>query len=121
MCVYVHTFLFTQDSVYDKGVQTFNQIYWDIWDGRGQSVFNSVGNQFATVSQGILEGYVFIANFDRCYGTLSNPKVIQMPMGSQHHPTDSTLKERKAVGLAYSPNGQFLYVISVFGFIYPDE
>jgi hypothetical protein len=109
----VHTFLFTQDSVYDKGVQTFNQIYWDIWDGRGQSVFNSVGNQFATVSQGILEGYVFIANFDRCYGTLSNPKVIQMPMGSQHHPTDSTLKERKAVGLAYSPNGQFLYVISV--------
>jgi hypothetical protein len=94
-------------------VQTFNQIYWDIWDGRGQSVFNSVGNQFATVSQGILEGYVFIANFDRCYGTLSNPKVIQMPMGSQHHPTDSTLKERKAVGLAYSPNGQFLYVISV--------
>ena len=109
----VHTFLFTQDSVYDKGVQTFAEPFWDIWSGRGQSVFNQVGNQFATTSQGTLEGYTFIADFDRCYGTLSNPKVIQMPMGSQHHPTDSTLKERKAVGLAYSPNGQFLYVISV--------
>jgi hypothetical protein len=109
----VHTFLFTQDSVYDKGTQLFNQIYWDIWDGRGQSVFNSVGSQFSTVSQGTLEGYVFIADFDRCYGTLSNPKVIQMPEGSQYNPNDASLKERKAVGLAYSPNGQFLYVISV--------
>jgi hypothetical protein len=108
----VHTFLFTQDSVYDKGVQAFAQPNWGPWDIRGQSTFNSDGSRFATTSHCSSCGLIFIADFDRCHGLLSNPMVIQMPLGSQHNPNDTTLTDRESVGLAFSPNNQFLYVIS---------
>ena len=109
----VHTFLFTQDSVFDKGVQKFAEPVWGVWDIRGQSAFNVEGTQFATTSHGSSTGLIFLADFDRCYGKLSNPKVIQMPAGSQHIPSDTTITERLSVGLAYSPNGEFLYVASM--------
>jgi hypothetical protein len=108
----VHTFLFTQDSVYDKGVQVFAQPNWGPWDIRGQSTFNIDGSMFATTSHGSSTGLVFIADFDRCHGLLSNSSVIQMPLGSQHNPNDTTLWDRLSVGLAFSPNNKFLYVIS---------
>ena len=108
----VHTFLFTQDSVYDKGTQVFAQPNWGPWDIRGQSTFNSDGSRFATTSHGSSTGLVFLADFDRCYGILSNPSVIQMPWGSQHNPNDTTLMDRLSVGLTFSPNNKFLYVIS---------
>jgi hypothetical protein len=108
----VHTFLFTQDSVYDKGVQVFAQPNWGPWDIQGQSTFNSDGSMFATTSHGSSTGYVFLADFDRCHGLLSNPSVIQMPLGSQHNPNDTTLWDRLSVGLCFSKNNQFLYVIS---------
>jgi hypothetical protein len=109
----VHIFLFTQDSVYDKGVQVFNEPVWGGWDIRGQSTFNNDGTQYATTSHGSSTGLIFLADFDRCYGKLSNPKTIQMPYGSQHKPADTTIMERLSVGLAFSPNGKFLYVISM--------
>lgn len=108
----VHLFLFTQDSVYDKGTQVFAQPVWGGWDIRGQSTFNNDGSVFATTSHGSSTGLVFIADFDRCHGLLSNPRTIQMPLGSQHNPNDTTLWDRLSVGLAFSPNNQFLYVIS---------
>ena len=108
----VHTFLFTQDSVYDKGVQVFNGPVWGGWDIRGQSTFNNDGSKYASTSHGSSTGLIFLADFDRCYGILSNPYTIQMPVGSQQNPTDTTLTERLSVGLSFSPNGQFLYVIS---------
>ena len=109
----VHTFLFTQDSVYDKGVQVFNTPVWGQWDIRGQSTFNRDGSLFATTSHSMGTGKVFLGEFDRCNGKLSNPKTIEMPVGSQHIPTDTTITERLTVGLAFSPNNQFLYVISM--------
>jgi hypothetical protein len=108
----VHTFLFTKDSVYDKGVQVFSQPNWGPWDIQGQSTFNSDGSMFATASHCSSCGLIFIAHFDRCYGILSNPFVIQMPLGSQHNPNDTTLTDRESTGLAFSPNNQFLYAIS---------
>ena len=36
-----------------------------------------------------------------------------MPAGSQYIPSDTTITERLSVGLAYSPNGEFLYVASM--------
>ena len=108
----VHTFLFTHDSVYDKGVQSFFQPTWGVEDIRGQSTFNSDGSRFATTSHGSSTGLVFLADFDRCYGILSSPSVIQMPWGSQHNPNDTTLMDRLSVGLTFSPNNKFLYVIS---------
>ena len=108
----VHTFLVTKDSIYDKGLQSFANPTWGAWDIRGQSTFNSDGSMFATTSHGGSSGLIFIANFDRCYGMLSNPRTIQMPSYSQHLPWDTSIMERLAVGLAFSPNSQFLYVIS---------
>jgi hypothetical protein len=112
----VHTFLFTQDSVYDKGVQVFAQPYWGNWDLRGQSAFNSDGSMFASTSDGSGAlsslGLVFLADFDRCHGLLSNPRVLDMPWGSQHNPNDTSQLDKQSVGLAFSPNNQFLYVIS---------
>lgn len=105
----VHTFLFTQDSVYDVGIQVFNQPNWGPWDIRGQSTFNNDGSLFATTSHCSSCGLIFIADFDRCHGILSNPRTIQMPLDSQHNPADTTWTDRLPVGLTFSPNGQFLY------------
>ncbi len=112
----VHTFLFTKDSVYDKGSQLFNKPVWGSWDLRGQATFNSDGSMYASTSDGSGSltslGLVFLADFDRCYGILSNPKVLDMPWGSQHNPNDTTLLDKQSVGLAFSPNNKYLYVIS---------
>lgn len=109
----VYKFLFTQDSVYDYGSQIFNTPVWGIWDIKGQSVFTQDGKQYATTVQGNLTGEVFVADFDRCTGELSNPKVIAAPEGSQYNPNDTTIKERLPEGLAYSPNGKLLYVMTL--------
>jgi hypothetical protein len=109
----VYKFLCTQDSIYDYGTQVFNTPAWGVWDIKGQSVFRKDGSQYATTVQGNSTGEVFIADFERCYGILTNPKVIIAPQGSQHNPFDTTIKERLPVGLAYSPNGQLLYVITM--------
>ena len=105
----VHTFLFTHDSVYDKGVQSFFQPTWGVEDIRGQSTFNHDGSMFATTSHCGSCGLIFIADFDRCHGIISNPRTIQMPLDSQHNPADTTWTDRLPVGLAFSTNGQFLY------------
>jgi hypothetical protein len=111
----VYKFLFTQDSVYNYGRQVFDEPYWSIWDTRGQSVFNQVGNQYATTCQGDFENnLVFLADFDRCYGTLSNQKTIQVPFVSWNNPADTNLKDKNSVGLAFSPNGRFLYCILAY-------
>jgi hypothetical protein len=109
----VHAFLFTQDSVYDKGVQTFALPNWGPWDIRGQSAFNSDGSLFATTSHGNGSGLIFLADFDRCHGSLSNSRILQMPTNSAQNPNDTTWTESLSVGLAFSPNSKFLYVASI--------
>jgi len=106
----VHTFLFTQDSVYDKGVQTFTTPNWGPWDIRGQSTFNADGSKFATATHCSSCGVIFIADFDRCHGLLSNPRIIERPWGTMYDPVDTAKKEHLVTGLCFSPNGQFLYV-----------
>jgi WD40 repeat protein len=100
----VATFLFTQDSVIDKGLQRmpfFGKGYIDQW---GQMVFNQTGSRLATTSTSNM-GDVFLADFDRCYGILSNYKKISAPILSWEEGQDSTTS-----GLAFSPNGRYLYV-----------
>ena len=108
----VHTFLFTQDSVYDKGLQVFSEPVWGPWDIRGQSTFNSDGSMYATTSHGSSTGLILIADFDRCHGVLSNSFIIQMPFGSMYDPSDTSKKERLSVGVSFSPNNQFIYIAS---------
>lgn len=108
----VYKFLFTQDSVYDKGLQKFDAPIWGAWDIKGQSMFSKDGSKYASTCQSIGTGEVFVADFDRCYGILSNPQVITIPNGSMHNPNDSTATDRLPFGLTFSPNHKFLYVMS---------
>ncbi|MBK8330074.1 MAG: T9SS type A sorting domain-containing protein [Bacteroidetes bacterium] len=110
----VFKFLFTQDSIYDYGSQVFNSPSWGSgWDLRGQSMFSQDGSKYATTVDGIpATGEVFIADFDRCYGILSNEKIIYTPELNYHNPNDTTQKQKTSVGLAFSPNGKLLYVMS---------
>jgi hypothetical protein len=112
----VYKFLFTQDSVYNMGYQEFIEPLWGTWDIYGQSTFNMDGNKYASScdASGIWTGKIFLADFDRCYGILSNPKVITMPKAPQYNPNAPSDSERLTKGLAYSPNNKFLYVIGQF-------
>jgi hypothetical protein len=105
----VYTFLFTQDSVYNYGRQVFSYPLFGGWDLEGQSVFNYDGSQYATTVKSFQSsGLVSIFDFDRCYGKLTNLKVIHAP--PVVFPPDTTKFDLLTTGLAYSPNGRFLYV-----------
>ncbi|GBL34510.1 hypothetical protein EMGBS15_01050 [Filimonas sp.] len=98
----IFTFLFTQDSVYDYGIQTIpfprNEAFWQ--DFPGQMKFNQSGTQMATtVNNGLHEFY--LSDFDRCTGKLNNFKKIKIPILGG---------DSSSNGLAFSPNGRFLYV-----------
>lgn len=110
----IHKFLFTQDSVYNMGYQQFDEPVWGGWDITGQSCFSKDGGKYATTSHGSSTGKVFLADFGRDNGLISNAKVITMPKGSQYNPNFPADSERLAKGVAYSPNGNFLYVIGQF-------
>jgi hypothetical protein len=105
----VYKFLFTQDSVIDKGRQVFNDPVWGVWDLEGQSVFNDTGDRYASTvkSLDVPPGKISILNFDRCYGKLDNLKVITAP--PTIFPPDTTKIDQSTNGLAFSPNGRFLY------------
>jgi hypothetical protein len=105
----VHTFLFTQDSVYDKGTQKFGAPLFGKWDLKGQSAFSTDGTLYATGTQGPYTGEFFLADFDRCQGILSNGRSLFAPLlpadSPDHNFTDVVLS-----GIAFSPNKRFIYV-----------
>jgi hypothetical protein len=110
----VYKFLFTKDSIYDYGRQVFIAPDWAYDDQRGQSMFSQDGSLYASTTRGNFDGQVFIADFDRCYGVLSNPKVIACPKASTTNPFDSSQVDNTTTGLAFSPNGKFLFVSTSF-------
>ena len=101
---HVYTFLVTQDSIYNKGIQRMPFAQNGKTDYYGQMMFNSDGTQIATTQIDWL-GQVYLADFDRCYGTLSNYKQISVPTQTLGSEIDST-----TTGLCFSPNNKFLYV-----------
>ena len=100
---YVFTVLFTQDSVYNYGIQNipFPRDKNFPSDLNGQMQFNQSGTQMATIVNNGLDE-LFLADFDRCTGKLSNYKNIKVPI---------VAGDSNNMGLCYSPNGQFLYVV----------
>jgi hypothetical protein len=99
----IFTFLFTQDSVYDYGIQTIpfprNEAFPQ--DFPGQMKFNQSGTQMATVANSWLHE-MYLSDFDRCTGKLSNFKKIKVPIWGG---------DSSSTGLEFSPNGRFLYVM----------
>jgi hypothetical protein len=82
-------FLVTKDSIYGPFKQSFSEPNFGLADARGQMAFSKDGKKYASV-QG-LSNKLFMADFDRCSGELSNPKVYNIPIDSIGYlPIDST-------------------------------
>lgn len=106
----VYIFKFTKDSVHGPFIQGFSG-HFPGGDQYGQSVFNSDGTKYSTTCRGAAK--VFLADFDRCSGVLSNPLEYHVPALSAHNPSDTGLIDSTTEALAFSPNGRFLYVAHV--------
>jgi hypothetical protein len=106
----VYKFLFTEDKVYGPFVQGFTGAASRFGgaDIDGQSMFSADGTKYASTQFGF--SGVFVADFDRCTGMLSNPKVYKVPAQLVSIPSGPTFLDSTSGGLAFSPNGRYLYV-----------
>jgi hypothetical protein len=103
----VYKFIVTEDSVYNLGVQGMGEPHWGYNDIKGQIMFNTQGTQYATVAWG--RNLVFLADFNRCTGNISNPQIRYLPI---HSRSASILTlDTLAVGVCFSPNDSLLYVV----------
>jgi len=108
----VYKFLFTEDGIFGPFIQGFAEPHFTKWDICGQAMFSQDGMQYATTIQGARK--VFVADFDRCSGYLSHPRIYNVPLQLTGVPYDSTERDSSTCGLAFSPNGRFLYVNGFF-------
>ncbi len=106
----IYKFLVTQDSIYNMGSQYFTEPVMTYNDVFGQCNFNTLGNKYASVVDG--SDYVFLSDFDRCEGNLSNPTTYHVP-DSIYQPGGTSLDIRPT-GVCFSPNGRFIYVSKWF-------
>lgn len=114
----IYSFRFTKDSVFGPFIQGFPEPHFTKWDEGGQSAFNKSGTAYATTIIGAHK--VFVADFDRCLGTLSKPRIHNVPPLSVHNPFNSSQSDTSAEGLAFSPNGQYLYVANSYNILQLD-
>jgi hypothetical protein len=110
--------LITKDSIYPATYQYFNAPDFGFFEQSGQAMFNQDGTKYASTCRGTNK--VFLADFDRCTGELSNGKSIPVPNFSAHDPSDTTIQDVNTQGLCFSPNGQFLYVNKFFNLLQYD-
>ncbi len=102
----VYKFILTKDSIYEYGNQFFGLPACGNVDILGQSMFSNNGKRYATVVYG--SNLLFYADFDRCTGLLSNPKVRPLPNHAKA-PSIPVLDTLPG-GLCFSPTDSFLYV-----------
>jgi hypothetical protein len=107
-------FLVTKDSIFGPYYQTFAQPQYGFYDLTGQMAFSKDGKKFASVHG--QESKLFMADFDRCSGELSNPKVFNIPIDSTSWAYADSIgyKDSLSGGGGFSPNGQFFYVSKEF-------
>lgn len=110
--------LITKDSIYPPTIQYFNSPDIGFFYQSGQAMFSQDGSKYAVTCRSMNQ--VFLADFDRCTGELSNGKTIHVPNYSRHDPSDTTLQDVYTQGLCFSPNGRFLYVIKFFNILQLD-
>ncbi len=115
----VYKFMVTKDSIYNMGMQGFSEPHFGIYDLAGQLMFNQEGTQLATTSANYTNNFVYTADFDRCNGFISNPKVYNMPDLLKAPPIDMNL-DKTTDGICFSPNGRFLYVVKYFNILQLD-
>ncbi|MBL7764798.1 MAG: T9SS type A sorting domain-containing protein [Chitinophagaceae bacterium] len=105
----IYKFLFKQDTIEGPFIQAFSEPHFGLqhlWaNNQGQSVFTRDGTKYATCAANVRQ--VFLSDFDRCTGILSNPIVLNVPIDS----IGTNYEDKLNLGLAFSANGSFLYVI----------
>jgi hypothetical protein len=103
-------FLVTKDSIYGPYTQNFVAPDWGQADAVGQIAFCKDGKKFASV-QGKSQK-LFLADFDRCSGELSNSKIFNIPIDSTNilNPQPQYIMDSANNGVCFSPNGKFAYI-----------
>lgn len=103
-------FLVTKDSIYGPYIQTLATPMHNYRDLSGQLAFSKDGKKFASVMA--ISNKVFLADFDRCTGELSNPMTFNIPIDSTTIPNalPQYIMDSLSNGICFSPNGNFLYI-----------
>ena len=106
----ITSFLVTKDSILGPFYQTFTEPNYEIFDAYGQSCFSKDGKKYAQVFG--KSNKLFMADFDRCTGELSNPKVYTIPIDSSGTPQLDVNGYRDSLvcGGCFSPNGNYFYI-----------
>ncbi len=99
-----YVFLVTADTITLADSTDYDNGYIDINQAHGQSAFSEDGTQYAFVSENYLniDSSVYYYKFDRCTGKLSDYRNFKVPI------TKSIAGQQN--GVAFSPNGNILYV-----------
>jgi hypothetical protein len=115
--VSVYTFLITKDSVYNFGKQSFpyprkTASLNAYWENMGQIQLSTDGKKFAATCNN-MHNELFLADFDRCTGKLSNMQKKNIPILPTNFPTSANEPNDKySTGLCFSPNGRFIYTVN---------
>lgn len=110
----IYRFLVTKDSIYGPFSQYFNQPKWGYSDNFGQSAFSKDGKKYAAVmGKG---NKLFLADFNRCDGMLSNERIFNIPIDSTTFPywDNQNSFDSISTGLCFSPNNDFIYLSKSF-------
>jgi hypothetical protein len=106
----IYKFLVTKDSIYGPFIQTFSQPKWGTFDLFGQCAFSKDGKKYGAVMG--KSNKLFLADFDRCSGILSNTKVLNIPIDSTTDPywDNQGSMDSVSTGITFSNNNQFAYI-----------
>jgi len=102
----IYKFIITHDSIYDYGSQYFTEPIFGNSDSYGQLTFSPDGKEYSYVMA--TKNVVFRADFDRCSGSISNPRIYNIPVNNRA--PGVAIVDTFNSGVSYSPNGRFLYV-----------
>jgi Secretion system C-terminal sorting domain len=104
-----YTYLLTDTGVTAMGLQSFAGFPPIYGASEGQIMFNNKGNKMMAVSKCPPAcHFLFMFDFNRCTGVLSNEKVIVNPLFPE--PTYGNAIDSGMSGGCFSPNDSFVYI-----------
>jgi hypothetical protein len=106
----IYSILVTADTLIVKDTQIINKPNFRDAFNDGQSAFSANGKKYAYAMG--RNSQLFLANFNRCTGKLSNTKVINIPIDSTTHPGDALQNrlDSNITGVCFSANDSFIYI-----------
>jgi DNA-binding beta-propeller fold protein YncE len=105
----IYNFFIGKDTFAGPFANGFKEPHYSTYDRSGQIMFNEQGTKVINVNE--RPNQVFIADFNRCTGQYSNPKVFNIPALLIDSALSDTMLERLPRGACFSPNGKYAYII----------